>query len=377
MLQFDPKMIQDMERGSPGHGDPLAVIVLDSDVAYVVCPHWCLVSLNPATFFSSDVHGIASLVEEGEGNLDWRILTAQDVQQEAKAFLAERGTAYLPIVPADHSYAHLEPSVARSTVETSSRSITGEGISISDAFGNGDALPIYPEQQGSGNRKAERYIFRIEDKVLALNGAYTRAFSKLGFEMTVPRERYGDHPVPPVGLNLPDSQGQVFGVLMAMNYSGIKEDDWGRKLYIDAVEASWMSEEEAFSFVRDANGYDPRKVLPDWSLDEALEEGGHCVGYLRRGVSALRWKGYDDADIEDLFQRCKEPAWVRTHEDLMEKAERAWERRNEGNSPWKRSNLQGSVQNMCGLLEALQRALNQKLDWGRLPDLVNYVEEGG
>jgi hypothetical protein len=377
-FQITPEAAWELESGSPDSSTS-AVLVLDEDIAYLLGSEWCIVVLDAWSKLDNTVLELAEKLK-GQGNLDWRVLWAKELQKEVLKFVPYKGNRFIDILAERHRGAQtVQGEDVRKFVEELSPSIMGEGYNLTALYEQGKAKPQYlgepsGKKHKTSNKRPISYCFRIENRVLVVNGGFFRGFHALGLPMSVPTEAYGGLGIPPIGARTDD--GQAFGTILPMENSRITTDDFGRKLYKDPAQMSWLSIERAVELVTHPDAYNPLHTPITWSLDETLEEGGWTTKHLQHGISALRWFGYGDDDLALLYEEAKVPALQLLHGAALAQAEAALETyKTSEPTPWKASALRSRTQGLCNLVEAIQEALGEELDLGIIPNLVELAEE--
>jgi len=242
-------------------------------------------------------------------------------------------------------------------------------------FRDGLVRAHYDESKSSEAQKfakepnAHRYEFRFDNRLVAMDGAWWRAFDELGLTVVSPKQSYLDGKVPPMGLRYGDGF-DVVGFVMPEAHSGITQDLQDRELYVDAALCSWNDEGTALQLLLQPRNYS----LKGTSLDEELAvTWGN--GDLRLAVSTLRWLGWDDNDIEATYESGRRAGYELQMRELDKQVESCIRQLSaEKLSAWKIRAVEGDLQRYCKDFDQLNQLLGTS-ELGHLPEAVALLSE--
>lgn len=263
-------------------------------------------------------------------------------------------------------------------------------IDLIDRFEQGDyeiggalsqvaALDIRKSQSRTVTTKAEvkQAVFRENNKLFCVKLSVLKGFKSLGFEIK-------GHIVPGVDFPVILISSDLFkavGMIYPYNRSNIFVTPDGRRIGVDAAEASWITEEAAKTKI-DQEVQAFRPVGPSGNTKVDITDIDSVIGDrlsgLCRPVSALRWLGYPDHQIVKMLKVREYEAWFSMHQDIMRRAKDRLGQAmsNTGSFGY----LQSQAKALCAEMEVLQEVMRRKgnpetLELGVLPQLIKYLDE--
>jgi len=308
---------------------------------------------------------ILDLLEEFP-RVDWKILNARTIDVEVGKFAPERGRAFLPIeIP--NTWSYVGTRTAAEYLEKRLGCLTEDGININARIRNADLRVYYGVDPDHAARRENHhaiprgqqksYAFYVGERVLSIDANLANTFIELGMDLNAPFEGANDAP-PYVGVLGDSGSATVYGILTPTKRSGIVKDAYHRKIFGDAAEVSWVSEQTAWRQLKDAHLYAPPINLE--SIETFLDAlQAHRIQFA---IGALRWGGIEDEEILRVMRDAAEKALVDTHQGLLEEIKTLHN--------LTRRPLEWEVKRLCEKMESLQDALGNELDLGLLPKLV-------
>lgn len=277
------------------------ILVPDGDVLYITNNIWLIAVTGVEQHFPIELLRMIANPPSRSLLLDWRSLEAETLYLQDRKYLPLQGSIardlYVPIT----SWPRSSPEAIRGFLEKSAETIWGDNYSLNEYFDNGLAITQYLKQEIAGNERrafatspgAEHYTFDLDGRILTVNAGLFRAFHELGFEITCPKDTVG----PPqfLGLHHQTEEPVIFGYLAPVRESGVNMTSDNRPLYLDAGIASWYSVEEGLAQLQATESYEANQLIS--ATSRAADKMSDVPKTLRAGVSILRWKGWDDEEI--------------------------------------------------------------------------------
>jgi hypothetical protein len=361
-----------------------AVLVMQDDVMYITnAKGWMLVIPSPASWLPAQVVELVrnANTQNKSRFINWRILNAKTVDYTNDTFLPHRARKHRSLwLGSAYDFPSLRESNLYKSAESMSPSLFGDLIDLEQLFTESDARVAYSadlkklkasKRAFAKEENAESYTFRFDDKILRVHGPQLRSFREMGFVAFSPRERYGEHAIPPIGLRW-QHDSSVFGFFMPMADAGVFEDRKGRDLFFDAGKACWDSEEEAIQALCDPSSYSFKGGKHRHLGDILAESWGHQA--IRRAVTALMWKGWSVEDIDAQYENARYAAYCTSHESMQQ---RLLELREELSTPelqtWRIRNIESEVKRHCDAYEAMGHLAS--FDLGHVPEVIRLVSE--
>lgn len=317
-----------------------AYLIPDEDCLYIVSEqsHWTLCVTNYVASFPLElVNIIINYTQAKEARyLQWDILCSE-VDLEHRQYLPAQAKTVKTLTAERHPRG-LTGETVRNYISAIGWVLGDRALDLTGAFNAGVAHPIYPgnaEKHGQfarGLAQASRYVFQLENRVVALNGDYFRGFYGMGLEMTAPSVRRGKevgHPI--IAAQAEDMVSYVFGFLPPDGESGIQVSSDGRTLYADAALVSWAEIADAEALIAAEVGvfnpvtHDQATLQMPFSERLDLQETRPSYNrdlstQLTLAVSILRWKGVSEEDIcaavEERRVPCYEAAWAHLNTEV-------------------------------------------------------------
>jgi hypothetical protein len=369
MLSFTPQIQNAL-------GD--AALIADGDVLYIVNRDWMLVVARPERFIDPEVLDLVRNFKTSGSRwrVNWRILCAREIDLAQNKFLPHRSRKFLPIgLDCWHDFPSLRVEELRQLIEEKYlKSVWGDLVDLSSMFSDGLARASYRVSDVEGQKFAKRpsaqtYQFRFDDKLVCVSASWWRAFEELGLTIVCPREGYlEDLIAPPLGLRSGE-HFDVAGFFLPETCSGVMEDKKGRKLYTDAAIACWLREGKALQLLGDPRHYsvDTESVWEQVDVYHAKD--------LRTAISALRWQGWHDDDIEGFYRDNRRAAYLAKQKALHKHIDDVIERLSDDRlTSWSLKNIERDLERYCTAFDKLNQRLESD-DLGRLPEAVALLTD--
>lgn len=373
----------------PLEGLEKALLVPDKDgLVYLVCPTASLVLVysEPEKFFDEDILALIRAMGGARKYLKYAVLHASNIDFDNEMFLPYDGFQHESLW-SDFSYAYdfLTPGRVLSLIQANEKMLEVPVFSLTKRLERGKARSLYQDAASKRSKQASAYIFETPTKVLKVDGPLLRTLHSLGFTALYPKEfmpdlsdsgSYASHnDLRPKLVLKYDNDLTAFGFLDLQMDSGVMESRDGRKLYIDAAKLSWIN---------------PAKVI-EGAIDAALhpimdrEKFNHNIWWLatervpqaQTFISALRWYGYTDDEIEDIHSGSREESLRLQHASLVSRAQATLEGYLEAvevSDWWVESKLREAL-SMKVKHERICSVLGEDLSSGYLPELIEQLED--
>jgi hypothetical protein len=348
------------------------ILVPDGDTVYMSNGEWVIV-LTGARHHLDD--RVLEVLEKFPGHaqaaVDWRIINAQDIDNEAEKFLPHRGRKARDILRRGY-YEYFSTDWLRNGIEKHSPCIFGDGVSLTDLLEKGDAYPVYEKgDKASRSTKISRYVFRFEDKILSVNGDYLEAFHQMGFRVHCPAELYFDWnpngniylpPIPVLGVYLEDVEPDIFGYIQLNSNTDVWVTDDGRKMQLDAGKVCWLSPEQALQVLQRPEWYTPTRSM--WENTRAP----------MLAIDSLRWKGLSDEQIEELYEDGRNAAYQEQYRNIIGQSDTEYTGVQTA-TPAQLDGYRKRAQRREEYIEAMGLELGQSLDPHTNPDIIRICNE--
>lgn len=211
-------------------------------------------------------------------------------------------------------------------------------------------------------------------KLFPISAPLLRGLRDLGFSITGYELEEIDAPV----IVLRSDLLKAIGVISRAAQTGITVAPDGRSISHDAGSISWISEEDALCAIdQEVSYFRPVRygtIRSNLSVETIVQD--RLCG-LARPVSALRWRGYPEAEILKLVKRREYEAWYDIHKEILKRAKEKLESALAGTSnvPY----LENQAKQLCGEFDSLQKLLTasgnpESLDYSILQQLVDALE---
>ena len=316
--------------------------------------------------------------------IDGRILGATDFAYGK--FRPPGESEYADIRCYNHYGGSVDKKISALKELAAERSAATEVVDISAAFDAGEyqvagsnlaKLDIRRQSSSVSVKKgAQVLIFDTEEdpkKLFTVSLELMRGLNDLGFKLKGYVLEGKEYPVILIESEL---LGAV-GVLTESPKSGARVAPDGREISLDAVDASWWSEEKALSAVQQEIFYF-RPVRYGTEVRDLLVEDvlHHATSNLAKAVSALRWRGYPDYQLSKILKDREYEAWLDIHSEILRRAKEKLDAalNSSINVPY----LLNQTKQLCGEFEDLKRVMESRgataeLDYGPLTELVEVV----
>ena len=302
MLKFPPESIAALGE---------AAMLLDGDTVYIYATNWMFVVTNADYHIPADVMDLLQEREDGY-LIDWRILSASVLSSEEKKFIPWKGHRHAPIELCGWRWSSVSVDACKDRAERSAESVWGEVYDLSALFGRGEADPEYAtavknkEETFAKVSMAVSYTFRFHDRALRLSADYFDALSEMGFQISAPANNIQDNYMyqPLAGLYMPE-EPEVFGFLVPETETRITESADGRSLLVDASHVCWGDEEWALALMATTESYPIE--YGDRSASGMVLDG--CNETLCLAVGWMRWSGWDEDEINEIYAAGREAAY--------------------------------------------------------------------
>tara|TARA_B100000131_G_scaffold54165_1_gene49153 strand:+ start:19484 stop:20656 length:1173 start_codon:yes stop_codon:yes gene_type:complete len=370
-----------------------ATALLDGDNLLIGNGHWAVVIDPVANFLSEELLEKVFVPLEGQF-IDYRILNGTEIDTEANMFRPAMSKKLSKIVKKEWVGTH-KFSVDGLYKVIDNHLSNGERRSLTDLFYAGKARAYYPNSdEGSTfgarmrTQSAAKYVFNFDNRVVAISGGYLRSFAEMGMEILCPVE--SSETIPGMEIYL-DGRVNINGAVMPTSDSGVRESVDGRKLYFDAAEICWSTEDDAIHEISThETSFHPIKVQNQQiDVDELDVFLSRSYDGLRKAVSVLRWNGHPEASIYKLLRDSQYDAWCVIYKKALEVASEILDGDKiphvinvlgaHGPGSWAvqgaMSRLKGEATTLCKTVEELSDLMGEPLGYGPLPELVRQVDE--
>ena len=297
---------------SLGHA---CIVASQGRQAAIVSGSWAILLSNAEKYIDREILEFSIQQERNNERVDYRILNAREFT----------GDRFLPATGKELETVLVSRNIGATSADYRQveelldlHEYAFTGVDLAEMLALGKADPVYARASTSmkrlisGGGQAKSYIFRVEDKIINIDGSLMRGVVDAGFSVIFntqfcPTESPGD--LPALGLLDKEDNG-VVGLLMPLKESGIKVDKEGRDIFIDASTACWISPAYAEELIKgDTSFYDPQvaSVANDLTLEERIKSRRY--GDAIKGIGALRWHGAPDEEIAKIVSYASYDAW--------------------------------------------------------------------
>lgn len=386
MLNLTHELQEALTAGPSGDAKRAAYLIPDGDALYILQDRleWLLVLPGASAYIPPHVVRAVethSAKPYAHALVDWRVWCADVVDEAEWQFRPADGRKFFPVCIEDVMMSgRLSASTCRANIESNSSVIYAtEAWDLGHLHAQGLARPLYHDANASGsfNKTAATYgfVFKLGGKILAVPAQPFLAMLALGFQVTCVQESTTSKP-PVVGL-YKDGDMPQFGFMMPLVDSGIKEDQDGRELFADAAIVSWITPEEALQTLQTATAY--LKGVTLWDLVDskgAQSQTRHISPKeIRMAVSALRWRGLADAQIEELYEAGREVAYGRQMMNALRRADSIASLDLEGKPEWQRAGYRQDVEEIIQEIRHYAAYLGENPNFGRCDEIKQKLRD--
>lgn len=365
-------------------GDCLYIVSHDSD--WLICVTAFTLAFPDELLFLID-----NYTDENERKyLQWDLLCAE-VYPDSRQYLPGKSKTVKTLAAERHPRG-LNAAAVRAHISERGWALSDRGLDLVSLFNQGYARSIYPEAAKPGqfarDAKAQQYNFQYAGRVVAVDGAYFRAFYDMGFSVWAPTGRRAQvdkisHPV--IAAAVEDGSCYVFGFMPPMERSGITTSPDGRRTYADASIVSWTTPEEATALIADDTAiYSPARhtyaslrLSPEERLDRIGDKPYYGDDVRREtlfAIGVLRWHGVDETSIMALLEAQRMPSYQEGYNEVMAAVDEALRTLSGNHAQWQRHNAEEVVKKARRALESLA-SLGVSAELGRLPELEALLRE--
>jgi hypothetical protein len=322
-----------------------ASLFLIDDVMYVAGGtdfKWMLVFLGADRFFSQNFLALVAHYSGKNKWVDWYVATSSSVDVETGKFLRAGQREFKDIDDVVLFAYGYQSEKAEARFSNRFGQMDWASVNLSEMFRNGQAKPIYGEVRKKNFIQKEdqtnAYVFRYQDEstgvelVVPVNSGFLLGMHELGLSMFTAAERTIDgksHPryPPEVYARVEGEDIGVYGFFGPLTVSGIRlDEETGNRLYADAAEICWRDPEEAIKKLEDIGCHSI--VEPDLTVKELearFQDRSREHKYwpqlnlslTLKYVGILRWHGYGDDEIEDIYEHTAAACWQQHVEQIL------------------------------------------------------------
>tara|TARA_Y100000034_G_scaffold127275_1_gene179818 strand:- start:1212 stop:2423 length:1212 start_codon:yes stop_codon:yes gene_type:complete len=381
-IMFTPKSQRDIGEGT---------LRLINGNLYVGNGRWLFRIFSPEDHFDQEIIDIVSAVEGIDGRkVDWRILNARGIDVQNETFLPHGSRKHISIYIGRMESELPDESERIEDLFEADRSYAKEPrLDLMTAFQDGQMRPVYDgkkydPKKDLGSRKntltktptAQAYFYSDREIVVGVPAGLMTLLSELGFTLWVSTKNETNEP-PIIGGWSNALRAEVLaGVVSDLHISTTPD---GRKLNgSDAYRICWWTREFAEASVRGIRHYFNPQVFPQGTIIHRFLKDDDALS--SQGIDALRWMGVPDSEIRDLLRRTQQEAWPDIYQQTLEASDRLLNRIIEkvtsgGDlSKWVIQSWEREIKNHCDTVEKLSQCMNEDLDLGSIPEVVEELE---
>tara|TARA_Y100000310_G_scaffold257601_1_gene265702 strand:- start:2229 stop:3320 length:1092 start_codon:yes stop_codon:yes gene_type:complete len=355
-------------------------------ILYIGTGKWMFQFHDPRSRFDERVIDIVEASEEVDNGrvVDWRILNARAVDLLEETFLPHGARKHRPIMINRYDVLNTDADKLATLFENELSHLHSPSIDLGEALQQGRMRPSYGVERSdktvikTRNSTAEDYIFVEEGMVIAMDAQIADALLELGFNILIHSEKKNKIPI--IGGWCVDVEAEYRMGCSTVN--GIKSTPDGRELPqgVHAHDICWWTEEHALREVyHHIDAFDPSAEDLDDGVLSLMD--GSSYSKARRGVSALKWLGMPEGEIEQHVRASQQAAWPRYYDSAQESARLLLNRIIEHQlgekealgwvvESWKRE-----FKRLCERVEGLDRLVDHEIDMSSLIEIAELIKE--
>lgn len=371
------------------------IVVSEGKQAAITSGSWAIIFSDAEKYIDREILDFAKQQSYNHGQkVDYRVINGRDFTSDR--FLPAHGKELEPILLDRHrtsvqGYERVEELLEKSTYAF-------DGVDLTEILNAGKATPAYnTSTKGisriiSGNHEAQSYLFNVDNKVVNIAGDLLRGVTEAGLRTVLNTDFCPEEcksPQPALGLVDPEDPG-VMGLLMPLNSSNIKEDSQGRTMHVDPARACWVSPAMAEEMIKqDFSFFDPSvcSIAEDLTVEERIKSRRYGDAVI--GISALRWHGASEEEINKVINYASYDAWCSLYHQALKHADGLltevdiFSRDSSELTTSVVRRIRGfssRTKSLCERVESLSKLMEKRggdgsLGYGSLPELVNVITD--